>query len=41
MLNFKLEDTARPIGLTTRAGWQPTALQADFLAELRRAVADG
>lgn len=41
VLNFRLEDTARPIGLTTRADWQPTALQADFLAELRRAVADG
>lgn len=29
---------ARPIGITTRAGWVPTAAQADFIACLDRAM---
>lgn len=40
VLQYRLSDTTRPIGLTLRSGWQPTALQADFLAELRRVVAE-
>lgn len=28
----------RPIGITTRAGWVPTAAQADFVAALHKAV---
>jgi DNA-binding transcriptional LysR family regulator len=32
-----LPGTSRPIGITTRAGWQPTALQAEFLREVERA----
>lgn len=31
MLAFNLDDTARPIGLTLRSGWVPTAAQAQFL----------
>ncbi len=34
-LPIPLPDSARPIGLTTRAGWQPTATQARFLDILR------
>jgi DNA-binding transcriptional LysR family regulator len=30
-----LPETARPIGLATRRGWEPTAAQAEFLAALR------
>ncbi|MEW5424207.1 LysR family transcriptional regulator [Amorphus sp. 3PC139-8] len=40
VLPVRLSEAARPIGLTLRADWQPTALQADFLAELRSAVAE-
>jgi DNA-binding transcriptional LysR family regulator len=32
-----LAGTARPIGLTTRADWVPTPLQAEFLGLLREA----
>ncbi len=34
-LPIPLPGSARPIGLTTRAGWQPTATQARFLDILR------
>lgn len=40
VLSFPLPGTARPIGLALRADWRPTALQADFLAELKKAVAE-
>lgn len=32
-----LPGTSRPIGVTTRAGWQPTTLQAEFLREVEDA----
>lgn len=35
-----LPSSERPIGVTTRAGWKPTALQGEFLDALRRAAAD-
>lgn len=35
-----IERTRRPIGLTFRADWRPTAAQADFLALLRALSAD-
>ncbi|MEJ8472956.1 LysR family transcriptional regulator [Roseibium algae] len=38
VLPFSLEGSERPIGLTTRADWQPTALQADFLSALETAI---
>lgn len=41
VLPIELPGTARPIGVTTRQGWMPTALQAEFLEELRRAAAPG
>lgn len=31
-----LPGTSRPIGITMRAGWQPTGLQAEFLREVER-----
>lgn len=34
-----LPPTRRPIGVTTRAGWRPTALQREFLEMLREAAA--
>jgi DNA-binding transcriptional LysR family regulator len=34
-----LPDTRRPIGLTIRAGWEPTPAQADMIDLLRRAAA--
>ncbi|MFC4270111.1 LysR family transcriptional regulator [Sneathiella chungangensis] len=34
-LPFDLGDTRRPIGLTTRRDWHPTAAQAEFLDALR------
>lgn len=37
-LPFQPEGTLRPIGLTTRAGWQATKAQADMLAALRAAA---
>ena len=40
VIPFDLGNTDRPIGLTTRVDWQPTALQSEFLAALRRAVAE-
>lgn len=40
VIPFDLGDTERPIGLTTRADWQPTALQSEFLAALRRAASE-
>ncbi|WP_018698532.1 LysR family transcriptional regulator [Amorphus coralli] len=40
VLPFRLYETGRPIGITTRADWEPTALQADFLSALRHAVAE-
>lgn len=33
-----LPDTERPIGVTTRGGWQPTRLQAGFMDVLRKAA---
>jgi DNA-binding transcriptional LysR family regulator len=36
-LDVEFPDTARPIGITTRVGWEPTPSQADFLALLRAA----
>lgn len=38
VIDAPLPPTERPIGVTTRAGWKPTALQAEFLAALRRAA---
>jgi DNA-binding transcriptional LysR family regulator len=35
-LPFDLAHTRRPIGITTRMGWLPTAAQSAFLAEIRR-----
>ncbi len=35
VLPFAMEDTVRPIGLTLRSGWVPTAAQQDFLDALR------
>lgn len=35
VLPFAMEDTARPIGLTFRSGWVPTAAQREFLDALR------
>lgn len=35
-LAFELPGTSRPIGITTRLGWEPTRLQAEFLAMLHR-----
>jgi len=37
-LPYNLSGTRRPIGLTTRAGWRPTATQKLFLDLLRAAV---
>ncbi len=39
VLPVPLTGSARPIGLTTRANWQPTRLQRDFLQGLRAIVA--
>ncbi|MEJ1999600.1 MAG: LysR family transcriptional regulator, partial [Maritimibacter sp.] len=38
-LDIPLPDSARPIGLTTRAGWMPTPTQARFLSLVRSAAA--
>ncbi|HHZ07440.1 MAG TPA: LysR family transcriptional regulator [Rhizobiales bacterium] len=35
VLPFPMDDTARPIGLTLRSGWVPTAAQKEFLDTLR------
>ncbi len=35
VLPFPMDDTARPIGLTLRSGWVPTAAQKEFLDVLR------
>lgn len=35
VLPFAMDDTARPIGLTLRSGWVPTAAQKEFLDALR------
>jgi LysR family transcriptional regulator of gallate degradation len=37
-LDLALPDSARPIGLTTRSGWVPTATQARFLDLIRSAA---
>ncbi|WP_417686829.1 LysR family transcriptional regulator [Roseibium sp.] len=37
-LPVKLDGGERPIGLTTRADWQPTSLQRDFLQALEQAI---
>ncbi|USG62234.1 LysR family transcriptional regulator [Sneathiella marina] len=37
LLSFKLKEAQRPIGLTMRREWHPTASQADFVEALRRA----
>ena len=41
LVNVALPPTRRPIGVTMRAGWKPTTLQAEFLAALRRAAVVG
>jgi DNA-binding transcriptional LysR family regulator len=38
-LPIELPDTRRPIGITTRADWHPTAVQAAFLVGLRKSAA--
>ena len=38
VLDFTVPGAARPIGITTRAGWQPTPAQAFLCAEIRRSV---
>jgi len=38
VLPIDLPDTERPIGIATRTGWKPTALQAEFIAALRAAA---
>lgn len=38
-LPIELEGSARPIGLTVRAGWVPTKAQAEFLEDLRAVAA--
>ena len=40
-LSVGLDLPARPIGITTRSAWVPTAAQADFLTCLRAAAPDG
>ncbi|MBL4812269.1 MAG: LysR family transcriptional regulator [Rhodobacteraceae bacterium] len=35
-LDIELSDSARPIGITLRSDWQPTATQARFLGYLRK-----
>lgn len=35
VLPFAMDETVRPIGLTLRSGWVPTAAQQDFLDALR------
>jgi hypothetical protein len=37
-LDMDLPDSRRPIGLTTRTGWVPTATQARFLDLIRAAA---
>ncbi|MGO9173975.1 MAG: hypothetical protein ACLP7P_18710 [Rhodomicrobium sp.] len=37
MLLIAMPDCARPIGMTERAGWRPTATQEAFLRHLRAA----
>lgn len=39
-LPARLPDTARPIGLTFRAGWVPTNAQSALIADIRAATAD-
>jgi LysR family transcriptional regulator, regulator for genes of the gallate degradation pathway len=39
LVNFEMEQTERPIGITTRKGWLPTKAQAEFLEALRLAAA--
>ncbi len=41
VLDLALPPTDRPIGVSTLAGWQPTALGLAFLEELRRAAGTG
>jgi len=38
VVDVELPAMARPIGITTRAGWKPTALQEEFLSALREAA---
>jgi len=40
-LPIELANTARPIGITMRRGWHPTASQAKFLSCLRQACQQG
>jgi LysR family transcriptional regulator of gallate degradation len=37
---FALPGSERPIGVTTRSGWKPTVLQAEFIEALRTASTD-
>jgi LysR family transcriptional regulator of gallate degradation len=41
VLDKQVPHVARVVGLTTRRDWLPTPLQAELLAELRRAAGDG
>ena len=38
VVNFRLESSMRPIGVTTRQNWRPTGLQASFLEQIRSKV---
>lgn len=37
-IGLPLPGTSRPIGITMRAAWQPTGLQAEFLQEVENAI---
>ncbi|MFB9949692.1 LysR family transcriptional regulator [Rhizobium puerariae] len=39
LLNYEVPGKPLSIGITTRCNWQPTALQAEYLAAIRRVVA--
>jgi len=39
LLNYEVPGKTLTIGITTRRNWQPTALQAEYLAAIRRVVA--
>ena len=39
LLNYEVPGKPLSIGITTRRNWQPTALQAEYLAAIRRVVA--
>jgi len=39
-LPVEVQNATRPIGLTTRSGWVPTRAQAEFLEDIRAAIAE-